>query len=143
MGRPKWTARRLMIAVFALAVALGSGIPAYLSWRDDEGHIHTFIAEEPPRQFFDIESKRVYPSFWGRYRRYVLGRDLQTMGDCNARLGEIEEVCSWTHPEIMPESRGLWGWDPLRPTARQRKELDRLNRLIGTPLSDPGVGDRL
>jgi hypothetical protein len=139
MQRPRYSIQRLTAVVIVLAVALGLGRPAFLAWRDDEGHAHTFIDEEHPRQFFSLESEFACPPMWARYWRQIIGRDRRGSGDCGSRLGRIEEVCTWEHPEVASKSAS--GIGDLRPTPRQRAELDRMSRLVGNPLSSPDAGD--
>jgi hypothetical protein len=140
MRRPRYSIQWLTAVVIALAVALGVGRPAFLAWRDDEGHAHTFIDEEPPRQFFSLETEFASPPIWARYWGHIFGRDRRGSGDCGSRLGRIEEVCAWEHPEVASQSAS--GIGNFRATPRQRAELNRLNSLVGTPLSSPDIGNR-
>jgi len=126
----------MMVAILVVALALGLGLPAVQTWREDGYHMHSYVCESQP----GVGVQTDYPvqlSFLARYRRRMLRVGHE---DCGRRQGYIEEVCPLAHPEIETP----WGTyetpaqteaiariegrlDELRPRQRRAFQMD------GTP----------
>jgi hypothetical protein len=111
-----------MFVVFGLAVALGLGIPAFLAFKDDDRHFHSFIVDEPSETPYLHGSSTPTP-FLSRFWRHLSGQRRPEGRDCGAWTWRIEDVCVLGHPEILePQGNGTF---TLKITPTQLAEFGR------------------
>ena len=112
--RPKFTARRAMLAILVIAVLLGGILPAIEVIRVPGYHVHAWVdpnakltglpAGQPirPGTRSTINQVELRPSpFWPRYWRCLTGRPWRGQPLCAPDATRVAEACEYAHPEMV------------------------------------------
>ena len=111
--RPRFTVRRAMLAVLAIAILLGATLPAIEVSRAPEFHVHAWVnpngrANIPPgqpiREHMPVTLSQVEmrsSPFWPRYWRGLLGRPWRGRPVCDLDPARLAEACEYAHPGMV------------------------------------------
>ena len=112
---PRFTVRRAMLAVLAIAILFGATLPAIEVLRAPDMHVHAWVNPNGSRAFLPpglpldqghmpvtLSQVELRPSpFWPRYWRCLLGRPWRGRPVCDTDPTRLAEACEYAHPGMV------------------------------------------